>query len=705
MFDFISSKGVDPETEFDLIELVGQGNYGRVYKAMHKKTGKIYSAKIAYIEKTNEVESFKKEINILSQCNNQYIVHYFGSYIKGHQIWIILEFCDGGSLYELIKILPRSLNEEEIASIVYMILKGLVFLHENKKIHRDVKTENILLTHEGIAKLADFGVSTQLMHSYSKKITKIGTPFYMSPEVILQNKYDYKCDIWSLGITTIEMAEGEPPFAKVKGYWVLKKIITHPPKGLKNREKWSNEFNNFVEKCLIYEPEKRPSAKELLQHPFILKYNRGNKLIAELINNSLDELEFYRKKILESDESEEEDTEFMNNKTKKYKQEKELYNRNYNNINDNNINDNNINDNNINDINIIDNYNDEENCGSVIIKNDNNGATRNELNASNIIEDTGTMINVDKIKDNMNSVMSKNAVEEQGSVLIKNTPTSNKDSNIAQNEDQLIKMIDMYGVDGLSFDFNNNPDKTIKAEETKMCEQRDIVERREQNNNNLNNDFNNNLNLINKNDNNIFYKNFNDNNKNELLELINDSSINNLTTIQLQSKILTIEEEMKNEIQKIKEKYEKKLHKYKTSLKFLKENHFLKNLNEYNDYQKFASKIKQKVEFIKDKKPINFENDKKLKKNENNININNNFNGYNNNFNNGIDLNNYNIIERTNVEIPPELLHKNRGNSNNCNFGSSGSLIPSTTSVKPNHVLVFNYKPNNISIKKHLGYQ
>ena len=324
MFDFISSKGIDPETEFDLIELIGQGNYGRVYKAIHKKTGKIYCAKIAYIEKTNEVESFKKEINILSQCNNQYIVRYYDSYIKGHQIWIILEFCDGGSLYELIKILPRNLNEEEIASIIYMILKGLVFLHENKKIHRDVKTENILLTHEGIAKLADFGVSTQLMHSFSKKITKIGTPFYMSPEVIMQNKYDYKCDIWSLGITLIEMAEGEPPFAKVKGYWVLKKIITHPPKGLKNKEKWSKEFNDFVEKCLIYEPEKRSSAKELLKHPFINKYNRGNKLIAELVNNSMDDLQFFRKKILESDESEEEDkiTEIIKNKnTNKYKLE------------------------------------------------------------------------------------------------------------------------------------------------------------------------------------------------------------------------------------------------------------------------------------------------------------------------------------------------------------------------------------------------
>ena len=666
MYDFISSKGIDPETEFDLIELIGQGNYGRVYKVIHKKTGKIYSAKIAYIEKTNEIQSFKKEINILSQCNNQYIVHYYGSYIKGHQIWIILEFCDGGSLYELIKILPRNLNEEEIASLIYMILKGLLFLHENKKIHRDVKSENILLTHEGIAKLADFGVSTQLMHSFSKKITKIGTPFYMSPEVIMQNKYDYKCDIWSLGITSIEMAEGEPPFSKVKGYWVLKKIITHPPKGLKNKEKWSKEFNDFVEKCLIYEPEKRPSAKELLEHPFIIKYNRGNKLIAELINNSMDDLEFYRKKILESDESEEEDkiTEIIKNKnTNKYKIEQK--------------NNNNYNENYFSEV--------KNESGSVIIK---DNSSKNVLNVTDIVEETGTMINVDKEK-NINSIKLNNIEEEQGSVVIKKTEKINKENNEIENEeDQLKQMIDLYGVDGLSFEYNNNPGKTLKAEETKMCEQRDMVEKREKNDINLEKD--------------------NLENKITLSDLINDSSINSLTMIELKSKILTIEEEMKAEIQKLKELYQKKLFKYKMSLKFLKQNQFLKNLNEYKDYQEFANKIKKKVEFNKEKIIINKEKDNILKINGNNININNNINNnitvneYNNNYNK-IEINNYNVIERTNKNIPSEFLNKNRKRNNN--ISSSESLMPSTTSVKPNHVLVFNYKPNNISIKKHLVFQ
>ena len=659
MYDFISSK-CDPETEFDLIELVGQGNYGRVYKAIHKKTGKIYSAKIAYIEKANEVESFKKEINILSQCDNQYIVHYFGSYIKGHQIWIILEFCDGGSLFELIKILPRKLNEEEIASIIYMILKGLIFLHENKKIHRDVKSENILLTHDGIAKLADFGVSTQLMHSFSKKITKIGTPFYMSPEVIMQNKYDYKCDIWSLGITAIEMAEGEPPFAKVKGYWVLKKIISHPPKGLKNKEKWSNEFNNFVEQCLIYDPANRPSAKELIEHPFILKYNRGNKLIAELINNSMDDLEFYRKKILESD-SEEDDTELIKNK-------KTNSNNNSNNYKIEQINNNNDY--------YIGGLEGKNESGSMII---NNNANDNELNVTNIIEETGTMINVDKVKNenNNNSIASN-----QNSVIIKNIGNNNKESNNI--EDELQKMIDMYGVNGLSFEFKNNPDKTIKAEETKMCEQRDIFEKNE---------------LREKNKSNDSVK-----SKIDLSDLINDSTINNLTAVEIKSKILTIEEEMKNEIQKIKELYSRKLFKYKISLKFLKENQFLKNLSEYKDYKEFANKIKQKVDFKNDRKKINKDNNKIFQISDKNVNINNNINPkeYNNNYNK-IEINNYNLIERTNKEIPKEYLNKNRDRT--CNLSSCESLIPSTTSVKPNHVFVFNNKPNNISIKKQLVYK
>ena len=304
------------------------------------------------------------------------------------------------------------------------------------------------------------------------------------------------------------------------------------------------------------------------------------------------------------------------------------------------------------------------------------------MNVTDIVEETGTMINVDKEK-NMNSIITKNIDEEQGSVVIKRTEKIKRDYNEIENEeDQLKEMIDLYGVDGLSFEYNNNPGKTLKAEETKMCEQRDMAEKKE-----LNIDYNSKDDFE---------------NKKTLSDLINDSSINNLTVIELKSKILTIEEEMKAEIQKIKELYQKKLYKYKMSLKFLKQNQFLKNLNEYNDYKKFANKMKQKVEFNKEKIKINKEKEKILI--NNNININNNitYNEYNNNYNK-IEINNYNVIERTKNNIPSEFLNKNRNRNNN--LSSNESLIPSTTSVKPNHVLVFNYKPNNISIKKHLVFQ
>jgi len=224
-------------------------------------------------------------------------------------MWIILEFCDAGSVLDLMRITDSCLTEEQIASIVEMVLNGLNFLHEKRKIHRDVKAGNILLNLDGYAKLADFGVSAQLMHSFSKKNSKIGTPYWMSPEVITQKHYDHKCDIWSLGITCIEMAEGEPPNSKIRTFLVMKYIVREPPKGLTNPNKWSREFNDFICKCLIVEPEKRPSAKDMLLHPFIKKFSKGRKIISDMVNHSMNKITEYRRDYLndDSDEEREED--------------------------------------------------------------------------------------------------------------------------------------------------------------------------------------------------------------------------------------------------------------------------------------------------------------------------------------------------------------------------------------------------------------
>jgi serine/threonine protein kinase len=193
------------------------------------------------------------------------------------------------------RISNKNLNEQQIASIISMVLKGLIFLHEQKKIHRDIKAGNILLSNNGYAKLGDFGVSAELMHSFSKKVSKIGTPYWMSPEVISQNRYDSKCDIWSLGITCIELAEGEPPYSEVRTFLVMKKIINNPPKGLSNPEMWSIEFNDFVSKCLTFQPENRPSAKELISHNFIVKNDRGSKFVEKMVRDNIDMIYEFRK--------------------------------------------------------------------------------------------------------------------------------------------------------------------------------------------------------------------------------------------------------------------------------------------------------------------------------------------------------------------------------------------------------------------------
>jgi len=187
----------DQDKIYKILQKVGQGNYGSVYKIQNIKTDQILAAKICKIESNNS-ESFKRKINMLKQCDSPYILKYYASYIKKNIIWIVLEFCDGGSILDIMRITNEFYTEKEIASIIKMVLKGLQFLHAQKKIHRDIKAGNILLTDEGVVKLGDFGVSAQLTDSISKKISKIGTPYWMSSEVISQKSYDSKCDygVW-----------------------------------------------------------------------------------------------------------------------------------------------------------------------------------------------------------------------------------------------------------------------------------------------------------------------------------------------------------------------------------------------------------------------------------------------------------------------------------------------------------------------------
>lgn len=278
-------KKKDPASEFELIEKLGEGSYGSVWKALHTKTGTTTAIKKIPIE--NDLEEILNEIKIMKQCRSPYIISYFGSYFKESELWIVMEYCGAGSVSDLMRITEKTLNEDQISVILKDALKGLHYLHSVRKIHRDIKAGNLLLNVRGECKLADFGVSGQLSDNMAKRQTVIGTPFWMAPEVIQEVGYDSKADIWSLGITAIEMAQGKPPYSNIHPMRAIFMIPSRPPPKLDEPEEWTTEFNDFVSKCLVKNPDQRPSAEELLKHPFITK-NGDYSVLSPLIKESQD---------------------------------------------------------------------------------------------------------------------------------------------------------------------------------------------------------------------------------------------------------------------------------------------------------------------------------------------------------------------------------------------------------------------------------
>jgi serine/threonine protein kinase len=228
---------------------------------------------------------------------SDYIVKYYGSYFsrKTNTIWLILEYCSSGSAIDLMLSMVRTFSEVEVATIMEMILKGLILMHSENLIHRDIKGANILISEDGYAKLGDFGVGASLSDE-KYRISKKGSPYWMSPQVASGIKYDFKTDIWSLGITCIELLEGEPPLSDLKPKNVMEKISKNPPSASEiiDLNEHTPEFKSFVEHCLEIDPNKRLSARDLLKHNFIIKFSKGRKYLEKLVKQHQDDVENFR---------------------------------------------------------------------------------------------------------------------------------------------------------------------------------------------------------------------------------------------------------------------------------------------------------------------------------------------------------------------------------------------------------------------------